>query len=415
MELKSYMDVSEEVLQAIQDNRAIVALESPITSHGQPYPQNWQTAKRLEDIVRKKGAAPATIAVIAGRIKIGLTDEEIEFLTQSQEVIKVSRRDLPYVISEGKNGATTVASSIILASLADIEFLVTGGIEGVPHGTQRTMKTSADLQELTKTNVAVVTSGVQPASDLDLTLEYLKTCGVPVIGYGTDDFPAFYARKSGYPVNYRLDGPREVADLLYTKWDVVGIDGGVVICNPVPEAHALEDEVMESIVQNALQKAKERHITDKAATPFHPMSHTSGFLKMIHGKQLVPFIMGSVSLILLSMIPGWITWLAVLPESVIYAVLLATVMQMAGIGLQNIAKAPLDQRRITICGVSLAVGLGTMFVPAEVFQALPSVIQYIAGNGLLTGTLLAVLLEQVWKEPKNKPLGKGEGTHVAQG
>mgnify|MGYP001295986559 CR=1 FL=1 len=264
---KKFLVFSEEVAQAQAEGKAIVALESTIIAHGMPYPDNVKTALAVEEIVRQHGAVPATIAILDGKIKIGLSEEEIQFLATSDQVAKVSRRDLPYVVSTGKHGATTVAATMICAQLAGIELFVTGGIGGVHREGEKTMDISADLQELARTNVAVVCAGAKSILDIGLTLEYLETHGVPVIGVQTDSFPAFYARTSGFSVDYRLDTPEEIAKLIRTKWDL-GLEGGVVIANPVPASDAMEEKQIEEMIAKALEKAKERNITGKGVTPF---------------------------------------------------------------------------------------------------------------------------------------------------
>lgn len=264
---KQYLEYSEEVLQAKKENRPIVALESTIISHGMPYPQNVTTAKEVEDIIRKNGAVPATIAILDGKIKIGISDEELEFLAQSKDIEKASRRDLPYIISKKKNGATTVAATMICAALAEIDVFVTGGIGGVHREAETTMDISADLQELAQTNVAVVCAGAKSILDIGLTLEYLETHGVPVVGYETDVLPAFYTRTSPFHVNYRVDSVDEAADLIKTKWEL-GLNGGVVIANPIPENEALEESFITGVIEKALEEAKENNIAGKKVTPF---------------------------------------------------------------------------------------------------------------------------------------------------
>ncbi|MDR7074223.1 pseudouridine-5'-phosphate glycosidase [Fictibacillus barbaricus] len=266
--LKKQLIYSKEVMDAIAANRPIVALESTIISHGMPYPQNKETALAVEKIVREHGAVPATVAIIEGEIKIGLTEEEIDFLATADDVIKVSRRDLPFVVSQKKNGGTTVASSMILAELAGIQVFVTGGIGGVHREAQITMDISADLEELANTSVAVVTSGPKSILDLGLTLEYLETKGIPVLGFQTDDFPAFFARKSGYKVDARMNSAADTAKLLFTKWHTLQMDGSVLINNPVPTEFALEESFIESIIEKALSEAKKENINGKAVTPF---------------------------------------------------------------------------------------------------------------------------------------------------
>ncbi|PJW14743.1 pseudouridine-5-phosphate glycosidase [Geobacillus sp. Manikaran-105] len=258
---------SEEVAAAKAEQKPIVALESTIISHGMPYPENVQTAKDVERIIRDRGAVPATIAIIDGKIKIGLTDDELELLGTSRDVEKVSRRDLPYVVAMKKHGATTVAGTMICAQMAGIRVFATGGIGGVHRGAEQTMDISADLQELSRTNVAVVCAGAKSILDLGLTLEYLETHGVPVIGYQTDVLPAFYSRTSPFRVDYRLDSAEEIAQFIETKWKL-GLNGGVVIANPVPKEEELEESYITAIIEQALKEAEKQHITGKAVTPF---------------------------------------------------------------------------------------------------------------------------------------------------
>ena len=265
--LENFIQYSVEVLEAKKANKPIVALESTIISHGMPYPQNVQTAKEVEQIIRDNGAVPATIAILNGKIKIGISDEELEFLATSKDIEKASRRDLPYIISKGKNGATTVAATMICAELAGIEVFVTGGIGGVHRGAETTMDISADLQELAKTKVAVVCAGAKSILDIGLTLEYLETYGVPVVGYETDALPAFYTRTSPFNVSHRVDTADEAAALIRTKWDL-GLDGGIVIANPIPETDALEESFITNIIGAALKEANEQQITGKKVTPF---------------------------------------------------------------------------------------------------------------------------------------------------
>nr|WP_070119583.1 pseudouridine-5'-phosphate glycosidase [Bacillus marinisedimentorum] len=267
MNIDSYLSYSEEVAAAHRENRPIVALESTIISHGMPYPQNVDTALEVEEIIRQNGAVPATIAILDGKIKIGLSKEEIEYLAQADNVIKASRRDLPYLLAKQKNGATTVAATMICAELAGISVFATGGIGGVHRGAEETMDISADLQELAQTNVAVVCAGAKSILDLGLTLEYLETHGVPVLGYGTDTLPAFYTRSSRHPIDYRVDTPAEAAELIRIKWEL-GLEGGIVVANPVPEKDALSEDFISSVIENALAEAKARNITGKDVTPF---------------------------------------------------------------------------------------------------------------------------------------------------
>jgi pseudouridine-5'-phosphate glycosidase len=232
-----------------------------------PYPQNVQTAREVEQIIRENGAVPATIAILDGKIKIGLSDEELEYLGQSRDVEKASRRDLPYLLSAKKNGATTVAATMICAELAEIDVFVTGGIGGVHREAETTMDISADLQELAKTNVAVVCAGAKSILDLGLTLEYLETQGVPVVGFGTDSLPAFYTRTSPFNVNFRLDTPESVAEMINTKWEL-GLDGGIVVANPIPEEDAMEESFISAVIEKALSEAREKQIGGKQVTPF---------------------------------------------------------------------------------------------------------------------------------------------------
>ena len=263
-----YLTCSDEIASAIRENRPVVALESTIITHGMPYPQNVETAMLVEQTVRDAGAVPATCAVWNGRLQAGLLPEEIKHLGQAGSSIpKASRRDLPYLLSNGLHGATTVAATMIVAHQAGIHLFATGGIGGVHRGATQPMDISADLQELARTDVAVVCAGAKSILDLGLTLEYLETQGVPVLGYQTREFPAFFTRTSGYPVDYSLDSPAAIARLLRTKWEA-GLSGGVVVANPVPETHQLDPEVMERAITQALSEAAAQRITGKAITPF---------------------------------------------------------------------------------------------------------------------------------------------------
>lgn len=265
--MEKYLEYSQEVLEAKKNNVPVVALESTIISHGMPYPQNVQTAKEVENIIRKNGAVPATIAILDGKIKIGLSDEELELLATRKDIEKASRRDLPYLIATKKNGATTVAATMICAELAGIEVFVTGGIGGVHREAEVTMDVSADLQELAQTNVAVVCAGAKSILDIGLTLEYLETHGVPVVGFGTEVLPAFYTRTSPFKVNVRVEDEIEAASMIRTKWEL-GLKGGVVIANPIPESDALEEEFINGVIEAALNEAKEKQIAGKNVTPF---------------------------------------------------------------------------------------------------------------------------------------------------
>lgn len=265
--MKQYITLSEEVRQAKEQGKPIVALESTIISHGMPYPQNVQTAREVEQIIRDHGAVPATIAIIDGKIKIGLFDDELEMFGQSKDVAKASRRDLPYLLATKKLGATTVAATMICAEAAGIQIFVTGGIGGVHRGAETTMDISADLEELAQINVAVICAGAKSILDLGLTMEYLETKGVPVIGYQTDVLPAFYTRKSEFPLNIRADDVETIASTLKVKWDL-NLKGGVVIANPIPEESALDEEYINGIIASALKEAEEKHIKGKDVTPF---------------------------------------------------------------------------------------------------------------------------------------------------
>lgn len=265
--MQQWLQYSAEIEQARRDGAAIVALETTIISHGMPYPQNVQTAREVEAIVRANGAVPATIGLIDGTIRIGLNDDELEAFGSTPNVEKVSRRDFAHILASKRTGATTVAGTMIGAALAGIRVFATGGIGGVHREGETSMDISADLIELAQTNVAVVCAGVKSILDIGRTLEYLETHGVPVVGYQTAEFPSFYSRKSGFSVDYRLDTPEQVADMLACKWEL-GINGGAVIANPVPEADALPFDMMETVIGYALDQAKQHHIKGKDVTPF---------------------------------------------------------------------------------------------------------------------------------------------------
>ena len=265
--MKQYITLSEEVQTAKAQGKPIVALESTIISHGMPYPQNVQTAREVEQIIRDNGAVPATIAIVDGKIKIGLSDEELEMFGKSKDVAKVSRRDLASLIATKKLGATTVAATMICAELAGINIFVTGGIGGAHRGAETTMDISADLEELAQTNVAVICAGAKSILDLGLTMEYLETKGVPVIGYQTDVLPAFFTRTSEFPLNLRADDVDSIASTLKVKWDL-GLKGGAVIANPIPEEHAMDEQFINGIIESALKEADERKIVGKDVTPF---------------------------------------------------------------------------------------------------------------------------------------------------
>lgn len=264
---KNYLDISEEVKAALANNQAVVALESTIISHGMPYPKNVETALNVEKIVRDNGAIPATIAILNGRLKVGLSPEEIEFLGKAPNVQKTSRRDIPFIIAKGLTGATTVASTMILAAMADIKVFATGGIGGVHRGAETSFDISADLLELAQTDVAVVCAGAKSILDIALTLEYLETNGVPVVGYQTDELPAFYTSKSGFGVDYRVDTPKELAQALKTKWDLK-LKGGMIVANPIPEAYEMDPKVINDAILEAVKQQNEQGIKGKESTPF---------------------------------------------------------------------------------------------------------------------------------------------------
>ncbi len=259
--------ITPEVTDALAQGRPVVALESTIISHGMPYPQNVQTAREVEALIRAEGAIPATIAIMGGRIRVGLSEDELEQLGQAQNVLKVSRRDLPYALATGRIGATTVAATMIAAHLAGIRIFVTGGIGGVHRGAETSFDISADLIELAQTPVAVVCAGAKSILDLGLSLEFLETHGVPVIGYQTDHFPAFFTRDSGFPVDFRIDTPQEAAQVLATQWSL-GYAGGAVVANPIPDDHAMNKAEIDAIIQQALKEATQQGVTGKRVTPF---------------------------------------------------------------------------------------------------------------------------------------------------
>lgn len=265
--LEKYLEINPEVREAVEQGKAVVALESTIISHGMPYPKNVETALQVEKIVRENGAIPATIAILGGKLKVGLTPEEIEVLGKSGDVVKTSRRDIPFVVAKGLTGATTVASTMIIASLAGIRIFATGGIGGVHRGATESFDISADLQELAHTNVAVICAGAKSILDIGLTLEYLETQGVPVVGFGTDELPAFYTSKSGFNVDYRVDTAKELALALKAKWDL-GLSGGAVIANPIPTEYEMDPAVINAAIEAALAEAQKKGIKGKESTPF---------------------------------------------------------------------------------------------------------------------------------------------------
>lgn len=265
--IEKYLSISNEVKSAIKNSIAIVALESTIISQGMPYPLNYETALKIEDTVRKNGAVPATIAIINGRIKIGLNKKEIGFLSKGKDILKASRRDIPVSVSRKLNAATTVSATMFCAGLAGIKIFATGGIGGVHRNVNETLDISADLTELSKTNVAIVSAGVKSILDIGFTLEFLETLGVPVIGYKTNNFPAFFTRESGFKVNYKLDSPKEIADVIKTKWEL-GLKGGILIANPIPEKYSADKKLIDSAIDKTLIKAKSKNIKGKDITPF---------------------------------------------------------------------------------------------------------------------------------------------------
>ena len=268
MDLNKYLDIAPEVQQALAEGRPVVALESTIISHGMPYPQNVETALNVEKIIRENGAVPATIAVLGGRLKAGLSPEEIDYLGKTgPAVTKASRRDLPVLVAKGMDGATTVTTTMIIAHLAGISVFATGGIGGVHRGAETTMDISADLEELAHTPVMVICAGAKSILDLGLTLEYLETHGVPVIGYGTEELPAFYTRKSGFKVDYRLDTPEELARTFFVKQDM-GLGGGMLVTNPIPEEYSMDHEVINKAIDEAIAESRALGIHGKETTPF---------------------------------------------------------------------------------------------------------------------------------------------------
>jgi pseudouridine-5'-phosphate glycosidase len=265
--LNDYLDIDPEVGQALAEGGPVVALESTIISHGMPFPKNVETALEVEAAIRAEGAVPATIAILDGRLKVGLSNKSIEVLGEIKDVWKVSLRDMPYVISNKIPGATTVAATMRIASMAGIKIFATGGIGGVHRGAERSMDISADLTEMGRTNVAVVSAGVKSILDIGLTLEYLETLGVPVVTYGQDEFPSFYSSKSGFKSPLRLDTPEAIADMIRTKWEL-GMEGSVLIANPLPPEYSVAPDVIEGYIREALKVADQRGIAGKDITPF---------------------------------------------------------------------------------------------------------------------------------------------------
>lgn len=279
--LKKYVEYSDEVKKAMEEGKPVVALESTIISHGMPYPQNIETAKACEEIIRENGAVPATTAIIGGKIKIGLSDDELEFMATSKDIIKASRRDFAYIVSRGLNGATTVASTIIASRLAGIKIFVTGGLGGVHRHAEVTFDISRDLEELAANDIMIVCAGCKSILDIGLTLEYLETKGVPVFGYQTDYMPAFFTRKSEFKVDYNIKNPKEAADAAKAQWEL-GLQGGILLTNPIPESDSMDEEKINSAIEKALVEAEEKGIHGKETTPFL----LSKVLEVTEGKSL---------------------------------------------------------------------------------------------------------------------------------
>ena len=263
--MNKYLDIQPEIKAALDAGKPVVALESTILSHGMPYPENLDFAARVERVVRDNGAVPATMAIIGGKLKVGLSEADLKVMCEAHDVGKVSRRDVPVYIASGRTGATTVATTMLIAEMAGIRVFATGGIGGVHRGGEVTMDISADLQELAHTSVAVVCA--KQILDIGRTLEYLETMGVPVLGMGTDEFPAFYCRRSGHKLDYAVSGPQEAADILNAKWGM-GLKGGVLIANPIPEEYGLDFGKMEGVIRQALSAADEAGVHGKDITPF---------------------------------------------------------------------------------------------------------------------------------------------------
>ncbi len=266
--MNKYIELSKEIQQAIDSNQAIVALESTIISHGMPYPKNVQTALKCEEIIRENGSIPATIAILNGKLKVGLSREELEFLgKQGRAITKTSRRDIAFNVANKIDGATTVSATMYIASLAGIKVFATGGIGGVHRGAEKSFDISADLEELAMTNVAVVCAGIKSILDLGLTMEYLETKGVPVIGYQTEKLPAFYSRESQFKVNFKINTPQEIAHVLQTKFDL-GLNGGMLITNPIPKAYSMKSEIIDKIIDEAILEMDKLDIKGKEQTPY---------------------------------------------------------------------------------------------------------------------------------------------------
>lgn len=266
-EYKKYLDIAPEVLAALDVGEAVVALESTIIAHGMPYPQNVETALAVEEAIRSQGAVPATVGILGGRIKVGMTKDEIQQMALAKGVVKVSRRDFPYVVANGLDGATTVAGTMIAAAMAGIRIFVTGGIGGVHRGAAESFDISADLEELKNTDVVVVCAGVKSVLDIGATLEYLETAGVPVVTYGADEFPAFYSRSSGFAAECRMDQVEDIAGLIAAKYGL-GLSGGMLVACPIPETDEIPAPEIERVIRAALEECRALGIAGKRVTPF---------------------------------------------------------------------------------------------------------------------------------------------------
>ncbi len=267
MNYKDYLSITPEIETALKEGRPIVALESTILSHGMPYPENLEFAHKVEEIIRGQGAIPATLAILDGKLKVGLNADELEFMCHGENIAKASRRDVAVYLATKKPAATTVATTMMIADMAGIRVFATGGIGGVHRGAQESMDISADLQELAHTKVCVISAGCKSILDIGLTLEYLETFGVPVLGYQTDDFPAFYCESSGFKVDYNVKDAEEVARIMKTKWDL-GLEGGLIVGNPVPHEYSMDHKVIDKIIDEAVELAKQQGIHGKATTPY---------------------------------------------------------------------------------------------------------------------------------------------------
>ena len=267
MSYRDYLSITPEVAQAIAEQKPVVALESTILSHGMPYPENVEFAHNVEKIVREQGAVPATLAIMDGKLKVGLSEDELMIMCKAENVAKASRRDVATYLATKQTAATTVATTMMIASLAHIKVFATGGIGGVHRGAQETMDISADLQEFANTNVCVVSAGCKSILDIGLTLEYLETFGVPVLGYKTEEFPAFFSETSGFKVDYKVNDAAEVARIMKIKRDIE-IKGGILVCNPIPHEYSMDHKVIDAAIEKALTMAKEKGIRGKATTPF---------------------------------------------------------------------------------------------------------------------------------------------------